>query len=111
MVAEMATKKCASTKRKSTTKTRDAKPSRSKEGLKKLSKEADKTIEKDCGVILSALRDKVKGGNIGCAKLLIELAERDEPEEGTAEAEARCESLAEWLSKQGEWSGFKAEKN
>jgi hypothetical protein len=101
----MATKKRASAK-KSTTKKGTAQSSGKKEGLKKLSQEADKTIGEDCGVIVSALRNKAKAGNICCAKLLVQLAERADAEEAETAIEQPCESLAAWLATEPEWPGF-----
>jgi len=102
----MATNKSASAKKKSTTKKGSARSSGKKEGLKKLSQEADKTIGEDCDVIVSALRTKAKNGSIGCAKLLVQLAEREDTEDVETEVEQPCESLAAWLASEPEWPGF-----
>lgn len=106
MVAEMATTKRATAKKKSAARKSRARSSAKKEGLKKLSDEADKTIGEDCGVIVSALRKKAKQGSISCARLLVQLAEREDAEEAAGEGEQACESLAEWLANEREWPGF-----
>lgn len=77
-----------------------------KEGLKKLSQEADKMIGEECGEIVTALRNKAKEGSIGSAKLLVQLAGREDTEDGGAEVEQQRESLSAWLATQPEWPGF-----
>lgn len=104
-MGEMARAKKASAGRTGAAKKSSARSSGKKEGLKKLSQEADKTIGEDCGEIVTALRKKAKEGSIACAKLLVELADREDPEEAAGEAEQPCESLAEWLASEREWPG------
>lgn len=91
---------------KSATKKSTARSSGTREGLKKLSQEADKTIGEDCGVIVSALRDKAKEGSISSAKLLVQLADREAPEEVEAGLKRPRKSLSTWLVTQPEWPGF-----
>jgi hypothetical protein len=99
-------KKRASAKKKCTTNKGAARSSGKKEGLKKLSQEADKTIGEDCGVIVSALRKKAKEGSICSAKLLVQLADREDAEDAETAIEQPCESLAAWLATEPEWPGF-----
>lgn len=102
----MAAKKRASASKARTTKKSTAKVSATKEGLRKLSKQADKTLEENCGKILTALRDRAEEGIISSAKLLVQLADREDTDDVEATGERPRESLAEWLSTQPEWPGF-----
>ncbi len=102
----MATKKRVSAKKKSVAKKGTARLSRTKLGLKKLSQEADKMIGEECGEIVTALRNNAKKGSIGSAKLLVQLAGREDAEDGEAETGEQRESLSSWLVTQQEWPGF-----
>lgn len=102
----MAAIKGASARKSRISKKSAAKVPRTREGLRKLSQQADKTLGENCGKILTALRDKAEEGVISSAKLLVQLADRDDAVDlETADGKPQ-ESLADWLTTQPEWPGF-----
>lgn len=72
-------------------------------GLKKLSEEADKTLGEEGDVIADALSTEAKKGNIACAQLLVDLAERKGRRKRVPRPKKAGESLATQLALEPEW--------
>lgn len=71
-----------------------------REGLKKLGQEADKKLDKNCNRILTALTKNAVNGSIGSAKLLVQLADREDPESSGAGLKKMRESAAAQWAKE-----------
>lgn len=72
-------------------------------GLKKLSEEADKALGEESDVIADALSTEAKRGNIACAQLLVDLAERKGRRKRVPRTKKVAESLATQLALEPEW--------
>ena len=72
-------------------------------GIKKMRRNADRSVREACVKLTETLKEKALGGNVGSARLLLQLAEQYEPAVRTRAPEERKLSIADLFSVQPEW--------
>jgi hypothetical protein len=75
-----------------------------KDGLERLRQGADRELSRNWKTLMTRVREKAEGGDLGHIKLLVTLSQRKKPREVPLK-KARGISLAQRLDQQPEWQG------